>query len=126
MHAADRIDYLEFPSTSSETSRAFFAKAFGWSFRSFSPSYDEIVGPWILTGLESGDAVKTAAPFVAIRTNDLEAARHKVVAAGGEITLDQFEFPGGARFHFRDPGGPNSRCGGRTTEGLRDFRRTIS
>jgi uncharacterized protein len=28
-----------------------------------------------------------------------------VVGAGGVITLDPFDFPGGRRFHFREPGG---------------------
>ena len=29
----------------------------------------------------------------------------KVTGAGGEITLPIFDFPGGRRFHFRDPAG---------------------
>jgi uncharacterized protein len=29
----------------------------------------------------------------------------RVVAAGGKIVRPQFEFPGGKRFHFTDPGG---------------------
>jgi predicted enzyme related to lactoylglutathione lyase len=28
-----------------------------------------------------------------------------VLAAGGKITRDIFSFPGGQRFHFKEPGG---------------------
>jgi hypothetical protein len=34
-----------------------------------------------------------------------EDALARVEAAGGEITAPVFEFPGGRRFHFRDPAG---------------------
>jgi hypothetical protein len=36
---------------------------------------------------------------------DLEAAHGAVLAAGGEIIRPIFAFPGGQRFHFRDPSG---------------------
>jgi predicted enzyme related to lactoylglutathione lyase len=29
----------------------------------------------------------------------------RVLAAGGKITRDIFSFPGGQRFHFKEPGG---------------------
>ncbi len=40
-----------------------------------------------------------------LKVDDLEAARERVRKAGGAITLDIFSFPGGRRFHFRDPAG---------------------
>ncbi len=40
-----------------------------------------------------------------IYSDQLEAARQNVLAAGGEITREIFSFPGGRRFHFRDPAG---------------------
>ena len=40
-----------------------------------------------------------------IRTSDLDDAERRVIAAGGVITRAQFDFPGGRRFHFREPGG---------------------
>jgi len=42
---------------------------------------------------------------VTIRTDDLDKARRDIEAAGGVITVETFEFPGGRRFHFREPGG---------------------
>lgn len=100
-----QIDYVEFPSIDNVRSRKFFADAFSWHHVSFSPSYDEIRGAGLLAGVESGEAVKTAAPIAVIRTSDFEAAKQAVIAAGGTITLPLFEYPGGRRFHFREPGG---------------------
>ncbi|MNW16054.1 hypothetical protein D3C71_2147730 [compost metagenome] len=40
-----------------------------------------------------------------IRTQNLDDAERRVKAAGGTITRPQFDFPGGRRFHFREPGG---------------------
>jgi predicted enzyme related to lactoylglutathione lyase len=36
---------------------------------------------------------------------DLESVLTEVEKAGGEITKTIFSFPGGRRFHFRDPSG---------------------
>jgi hypothetical protein len=43
--------------------------------------------------------------LVILYSTDLEASLATVRAAGGQITQDPFEFPGGRRFHFKDPSG---------------------
>ena len=40
-----------------------------------------------------------------IQVDDLDAALVAVTAAGGNIVRPSFTFPGGRRFHFRDPHG---------------------
>ena len=45
----------------------------------------------------------TALPV--IRVPDIAEAYKSVVKAGGTITLEIFDFPGGRRFHFDDPEG---------------------
>lgn len=99
-----QIDYLEFPSTSTQQSHKFFTEAFGWRFTSYSPSYEGIDDAGIDAGIDSGTG-RTAAPLAVIRTEDLELAEREVLAAGGEITVPAYDFPGGRRFHFREPGG---------------------
>jgi len=44
-------------------------------------------------------------PLTVIAVEDVEAALLAVTKAGGVITKAVFTFPGGRRFHFRDPGG---------------------
>ena len=101
---ADKIDYIEFPSSNRALTSAFFQAAFGWGIVSYGPGYDGLEGAGIDGGVDQGDN-RVAATMAVIRTDDLDAAEQRVTAAGGTITRAQFDFPGGRRFHFREPGG---------------------
>lgn len=101
---ADKIDYIEFPSTNRAVSSAFFQAAFGWGIVSYGPDYDGITGAGIDGGVDQAEA-RVAAPMAVVRTDNLDDAERRVTAAGGTITRAQFDFPGGRRFHFREPGG---------------------
>lgn len=105
MRAPYQIDYLEFPSTDGRKSRRFFEEAFGWSFIDYGPSYHAIEAAGIEAGIQGDAEAATAAPLAIVRTADLEAAQQAVELAGGVITRAAFDFPGGRRFHFREPGG---------------------
>jgi hypothetical protein len=48
--------------------------------------------------------VAIGGPLIVLTAADLDAMETKVRAAGAEI-LSRHEFPGGRRFHFRDPNG---------------------
>lgn len=100
----DKIDYIEFPSTDRAATSAFFQAAFGWGATSYGPIYDGIDNAGIDGGVDQSDA-RVAATMAIVRTDDLDAAERRVVAAGGVMTRPQFDFPGGRRFHFREPGG---------------------
>ena len=100
-----QIDYLEFPTTNGARTREFFGEAFGWRFTNYGPTYDAIDDAGIDAGIQADAGEVTAAPLAVIRTSDLEAAERDVIAAGGVITRPAYDFPGGRRFHFREPGG---------------------
>ena len=53
------------------------------------------------------DYVEFTAPSeeVVLYTLDLEAARERVISAGGKIAKEIVSFPGGRRFGFMDPAG---------------------
>ncbi|KKB78390.1 hypothetical protein VW35_12235 [Devosia soli] len=101
---ADKIDYIEFPSSDRAATSGFFRAAFGWGAVSYGPDYDGIEGAGIDGGVDQA-AERVAATMAIIRSDDLDDAERRVVAAGGVITRPQFDFPGGRRFHFREPGG---------------------
>jgi predicted enzyme related to lactoylglutathione lyase len=101
---ADKIDYVEFPSTNRALTSAFFRAAFGWGIVSYGPDYDGLAQAGIDGGVDQASE-RVAATMAIVRTDDLDAAERRVLAAGGVITLAQFDFPGGRRFHFREPGG---------------------
>ena len=101
---ADKIDYIEFPSSNRAQSSAFFQAAFGWRIVSYGPDYDGLADAGIDGGIDQA-AEKVVATMAIICTHDLDDAERRVVTAGGTITRPQFDFPGGRRFHFREPGG---------------------
>jgi predicted enzyme related to lactoylglutathione lyase len=101
-----RIDYVELPSaTAHELTRAFYAKAFGWTFTNYGPDYSATTTGDVDVGLNGQPDDALAAPLPVIRVDDLEAAFAAVTASGGTIAKAIFSFPGGRRFHFIDPAG---------------------
>jgi len=99
------LDYMELPSTDATKSRTFFADAFGWTYADYGGTYAEIRGAGLLFGVNADRDDRSAAPMAVIRTNDIDKAVEGVVAAGGVITREPYDFPGGRRFFFREPGG---------------------
>jgi uncharacterized protein len=100
-----KIDYVEFCSPDLPKSRGFFEKAFDWKFIDYGPAYAAVSNAGIDGGID-GDAANTKAPpLIVLKAGDLEAAEMAVKEAGGVITKPPFSFPGGRRFHFREPGG---------------------
>jgi hypothetical protein len=102
---SERIDYVELPAGDLAATKSFYAAAFGWGFTDYGPTYAGFEGAGLDGGLASGDAASTTVPLVILKADDLEAALERVEAAGGAITAPIFDFPGGRRFHFRDPAG---------------------
>lgn len=71
----------------------------------YGPEYQTFADAGIDGGVDgSGQAVAGSA-LVILKAVDLEAALTRVEAAGGVVTKPIFSFPGGRRFHFREPGG---------------------
>lgn len=100
-----RLNYVELPSTEIATSKAFYEAAFGWAMTEFGPSYAATVSGDTDIGLQADPAEATRAPLPVIEVTDLEATLQAVTDAGGTLVRPIFEFPGGRRFHFLDPGG---------------------
>ena len=104
--AGERIDYVELPSaTAHELTRAFYAKAFAWTFTDFGPTYSATTNDITDLGLQGDPQDGISAPLPVIRTDDLDAAFDAVAKAGGVIAKPIFSFHAGRRFHFIDPGG---------------------
>lgn len=97
------INYVEFASPELEASRAFFARAFGWTFTDYGPDYLGVDNAGLDGGIERVATVQPA--LIVLYTEDLDAADAAVREAGGTITREPYDFPGGRRFHFREPGG---------------------
>ena len=100
-----RNTYLELPVASAADAKAFYAAALGWSFTDFGPSYASTMEGAGDMGLQADPAEKSAALLPVIEVADVAATLAAVEGAGGTVTRPIFAFPGGRRFHFRDPDG---------------------
>jgi uncharacterized protein len=100
-----RISYLELPVRDVAGSKVFYSAAFDWDFTDFGPDYSATMTGDSDLGLNGDASQSTAQLLPVIQVEDLEAALERVTHAGATITLPIFAFPGGRRFHFRDPHG---------------------
>ncbi|MBM4089699.1 MAG: VOC family protein [Planctomycetes bacterium] len=105
-HIHHAIDYIEFGVTNMAESKRFYAAAFDWTFNDYGDAYVGIRKQ----GGEAGGfrlepKVSPSGPLVILYSKDLDSTLTKVRAAGGRITREPFDFPGGRRFHFQDPSG---------------------
>ena len=102
----NQIDYIEFPAKSvadlSQT-RDFFKQAFGWSHVMYGEDYADTSDSGVYSGINAESP--TAAPLVIVYSSNLTESLENVRAAGGTITKEIYPFPGGSRFHFREPSG---------------------
>lgn len=100
-----KIDYVELASRDIGATQGFLAKAFGWTFVNYGPGYQAFANAGLDGGVFQADEEALTAPLVILKADDLEAALAAVTSAGADIVKPIFAFPGGRRFHFREPGG---------------------
>ena len=108
------ISYVELPAPEMEETKKFYGRVFGWEWTDYGPSYVAYEGGAVEVGLNGSGMAAPAhepgaedaiGPLVLISTGDIEAKQAEAGAAGGEIISPIYGYPGGRRFHFRDPSG---------------------
>lgn len=104
MRQDGKIDYLELPGGDLVATKTFYRDAFGWSFTDYGPTYAAFA-EGLDGGFQGDAAAQVPKPLPVLYAHDLEAMAAKVTAAGGAILQPIYSFPGGRRFHFRDPSG---------------------
>ena len=101
-----QIDYVEFQTTDRAATKAFFSEVFGWRYQDYGDAYTAILDAGLDGGFyDAAEPSNSPAMLIIFYSSDLEATREAVLGAGGELTREIFSFPGGRRFHFREPGG---------------------
>jgi len=105
-HIHHGIDYIEFAVTDMAESKRFYQAAFDWKFNDYGPRYAGIQKQGgEAGGLRLESEVTAGGPLVVLYSNDLDMTITKIRQAGGRITKEPFDFPGGLRCHFEDPSG---------------------
>jgi len=99
-----RVDYVEFAAEDLPTIKAFYKQAFGWEFEDWGEDYTSFSESGLEGGFRGGERPVPGTTLVILYADDLDISEKRVLSAGGEI-LERHDFPGGKRFHFRDPAG---------------------
>jgi predicted enzyme related to lactoylglutathione lyase len=108
MNKHEKINYVEFPSANLSVTKAFFESAFSWSFVDFGSEYSAFSGEGLDGGFyksHQASSINNGAALIVFYSHNLEETLLKVERSGGEIIKDIFAFPGGRRFHFKEPSG---------------------
>jgi predicted enzyme related to lactoylglutathione lyase len=103
-----KLNYVEFPSGNIPATKAFFEKAFGWSFVDYGPEYTSFSNQGLDGGFYKSDLMSIASngsALLVLISDNLEHTESVVESAGGKISTAIFSFPGGRRFHFIEPSG---------------------
>lgn len=108
MPAHEKLNYVEFPARDLAQTKAFFQQVFNWQFSDYGTEYTAfdnqgLEGGFYLSPLAASTSNGSA--LLVFYSEQLDQTQHKVEAAGGEIIKPIFDFPGGRRFHFREPSG---------------------
>jgi predicted enzyme related to lactoylglutathione lyase len=100
-----RLNYVEFSVPSVGETKTFYQEAFGWALVDFGPTYAATVSGDVDVGLQADNPDGAKPPLPVIQVGNLEASLERAMAAGAVLVTPIFSFPGGKRFHVRDPAG---------------------
>ncbi len=102
------INYIEFNVADIAKSKAFYTHL-GWHFTDFGPQYCEFHSGSIKGGFYQNSEITEinagGGALVILYSPEIEKSYQMLQAIGAEITMEITPFPGGKRFHFKDPDG---------------------
>lgn len=104
----NQVSLIEFPANSPEELKAvtqFYTTTFGWKYKDWGGVYSDTTDSGVMTGVIGTEQGRPTMPLTVLYASDLNKTKDAIREAGGKITLDIYEFPGGRRFHFMDPAG---------------------
>lgn len=101
----NHINYVEFKAKDLEKTKTFYNTIFGWTFTDYGPTYTSFSESGLMGGFEKTECEIINGTLIVLYHNDLQFIKNKIIESKGQISKDIFSFPGGHRFHFKDPSG---------------------
>lgn len=108
MDKHETITYLELPAIDIPATKGFFEEVFNWTFSDYGEEYTAFTEDRLEGGFYKSDkksSTENGATLIIFYSDDLESTQKKIKKAGGRIIKPTFSFPGGRRFHFKEPSG---------------------
>jgi predicted enzyme related to lactoylglutathione lyase len=101
----NHINYVEFNAKDLEKIKEFYTAAFGWTFTDYGPDYCAFSESGLDGGYERSEKEIVNGALIVLYHKNLESIKNRIIKCHGRISKDIFSFPGGQRFHFKDPAG---------------------
>ena len=101
----NHINYVEFKSTNIQETKSFYTNVFSWKFTDYGKDYIAFSESGLDGGFEFTTSPIINGALIVLYSDNLKTVQGKIIAFGGKISIETFEFPGGKRFHFLDPSG---------------------
>lgn len=104
----EKLNYVECGSVNLAKTKQFFEAVFNWQFTDYGPDYTAFSNEGLDGGFfkaEQGSMTKNGGALLVFYSENIQQTLRKVEVAGAEIIKPIFDFPGGCRFHFIEPGG---------------------
>lgn len=108
MMTPKHINYIEFAAKDLDATKKFFQEVFEWEFQDYGPDYIAFNNAGVEGGFfraELASTTEKGGVLVVLFSDSIEETVAKVQENGGTVTKAIFEFPGGRRFHFKEPSG---------------------
>jgi len=99
------MNYVEFVVHDIARTKTFYHAVFGWAFVDYGPGYTSFIDNGLGGGFTTEGTPTTGGPLMVFHVDKLEETLERAKAAGAVIVKPIFAFPGGRRFHFKDPDG---------------------
>ena len=95
-------NYLELRAPDLAAAQTFYERAFGFAFTSYGENYSAVEGGAVTIGLLRAPV---APPLPLFESQQLDDDLARVLAAGAVLVKPIESYPGGRRFHVKDPAG---------------------
>ena len=115
----EKINYLEYPARDLAATKQFFMSVFGWTFTDYGEAYTAFDNQGLEGGFYQAEMISDSdkgAALTVFFSDDLELTKEKISMNGGVIVKPIFSFPGGHRFHFKEPSGNEFAVWGEVSE----------
>ncbi|MGF1682168.1 VOC family protein [Photobacterium minamisatsumaniensis] len=108
MSRDEKLNYVEFAASNLIATKSFFTNVFNWEFTDYGPDYTAFSNQGLDGGFFKADMCSQTANGAALLvfySPNIESTLERIINNGGEIVRPLFDFPGGCRFHFKEPSG---------------------
>ena len=104
-HQIDLVEFRAQSKTELKVLTSFYNRVFSWEYKNWGEEYSDTNDSGMTSAIDLAEESSKNMTLTVVYSENLDTTKEVVIEAGGKITQDIYDFPGGKRFHFTDPAG---------------------